>query len=101
MWRTFPRRACDEATVWISRSIGRRWTDGKEPISSSASNDRRSFGSQALSSDSTSLRARGNRTTDGCQNGSGLIVLARHPSPDVRGTIAKDDPSAGFVLSQE
>ena len=32
---------------------------------------------------------------------SGLIMLALHPGPDVRGTIAKDNPSAGFVLSQE
>jgi len=30
-----------------------------------------------------------------------LIVLARHPRPDVRGTIAKDDTSSRFVLSQE
>src|SRR5207245_1693315 len=40
MWRTFRRRACDVATVWISRSTGRRWIDGREPISSSTSNDR-------------------------------------------------------------
>jgi len=32
---------------------------------------------------------------------SGLIMLARHPSPDVRGTIAKDDTSSRFVPSQE
>jgi hypothetical protein len=32
---------------------------------------------------------------------SGLIVLARHPRPDVRGTIAKDNTSSGVVLSQE
>jgi len=32
---------------------------------------------------------------------SGLIMLAHHPGPDVRGTIAKDNTSAGFVLSQE
>jgi hypothetical protein len=31
----------------------------------------------------------------------GLIVLARHPPPDVRGTVAKDNTSASFVLSQE
>jgi hypothetical protein len=30
-----------------------------------------------------------------------LIRLVRHPGPDVRGTIAKDNTSAGFVLSQE
>src|SRR4029077_9873175 len=35
-----PRRASDVAIMCISRSIGRRWTDGKAPISSSASNDR-------------------------------------------------------------
>jgi len=28
-------------------------------------------------------------------------MLARHPPPDVRGTIAKDDTSSSFVLSQE
>jgi hypothetical protein len=28
-------------------------------------------------------------------------MLARHPRPDERGTIAKDHPSSGFVLSQE
>ena len=39
MWWTFRRRACDVATVWISRSIGRRRTDGRAPISSSASSD--------------------------------------------------------------
>jgi hypothetical protein len=33
--------------------------------------------------------------------GSRLIMLARHPRPDVRGTIAKDNTSTGFVLSQE
>lgn len=32
---------------------------------------------------------------------SGLIMLADHPRPDVGGTIAEDDPSPGFVLSQE
>jgi hypothetical protein len=32
---------------------------------------------------------------------SGLVMLACHPRPDVRGTIAKDNTSAGFVLSQE
>ena len=32
---------------------------------------------------------------------SGLIMLARHPRPDVRGTIAKDNTSSSFVLSQE
>ena len=31
----------------------------------------------------------------------GLIVLARHPTADVRGTVAKDDTSASFVLSQK
>jgi hypothetical protein len=30
-----------------------------------------------------------------------LIVLARHPRPDVRGTITKDNTSSSFVLSQE
>ncbi len=30
-----------------------------------------------------------------------LIVLARHPPPDVRGTVANDNASASFVLSQE
>jgi hypothetical protein len=30
-----------------------------------------------------------------------LIVIARHPRPDVRGTIAKDHTSSGFALSQE
>ena len=33
--------------------------------------------------------------------GSALIVLARHPRPNVCGTIAKDNTTAGFVLSQE
>ena len=33
--------------------------------------------------------------------GSRLIMLARHPRPDVRGTIAKDNTSSSFVLSQE
>ena len=28
-------------------------------------------------------------------------MLARHPPPDVRGTIAKDNTSSSFVLSQE
>ena len=28
-------------------------------------------------------------------------MLAHHPRPDVRGTIAKDNASASFVLSQE
>ncbi len=28
-------------------------------------------------------------------------MLARHPCPDVRGTIAKDNASSSFVLSQE
>ena len=28
-------------------------------------------------------------------------MLARHPRPDVRGTIAKDNTSQGFVFSQE
>jgi hypothetical protein len=32
---------------------------------------------------------------------SGLIMLARHPGPDVRGTIAKDDTSSSFALLQE
>jgi hypothetical protein len=30
-----------------------------------------------------------------------VIVPARHPRPDIRRTIAKDDTSSGFVLSQE
>jgi hypothetical protein len=30
-----------------------------------------------------------------------LIVPAHHPRPDVRGTIAKDNTSSRFVLSQE
>ena len=33
--------------------------------------------------------------------GSRVIMLARHPRPDVRGTIAKDNTSSSFVLSQE
>jgi hypothetical protein len=33
--------------------------------------------------------------------GSRLIMLASHPRPDVRGTIAKDNTSSSFVLSQE
>ena len=37
---TFRRCACDGATVWSSPSIGRRWTDGRAPISSFASSDR-------------------------------------------------------------
>ena len=41
--------ACASATVWISRSTGRTWTDGKEPISSSASNDARSGTTQTTS----------------------------------------------------
>ena len=28
-------------------------------------------------------------------------MLACHPGPDVRGTMAKDNPSSSFVLSQE
>ena len=32
---------------------------------------------------------------------SGLIMLALHPGPDVRGTIAKDNTSSSFALSQE
>jgi hypothetical protein len=28
-------------------------------------------------------------------------MLAHHPGPDVRGTIAKDNTTAGFVLVQE
>jgi len=31
----------------------------------------------------------------------GAISLAHHPRPDVRGTIAKDNTSSSFVLSQE
>ncbi len=31
----------------------------------------------------------------------GAIILAHHPRPDVRGTIAKDNTSSSFVLSQE
>src|SRR5258708_37265514 len=34
-------------------------------------------------------------------SGSALIMLARHPRPDVRGTIAKDNTSSSLVLSQE
>jgi hypothetical protein len=30
-----------------------------------------------------------------------LIVLAYYPGPDVRGTVAKHDTPARFVLSQE
>jgi hypothetical protein len=30
-----------------------------------------------------------------------LIVLARHPGPDVRGTVTKHNTSSGFVLPQE
>jgi hypothetical protein len=30
-----------------------------------------------------------------------VIILAQHPRPDVRGTIAKDDASSRFGLSQE
>jgi hypothetical protein len=30
-----------------------------------------------------------------------LIVLADNPGPDVRGTVAKHNTPAGFVLSQE
>jgi hypothetical protein len=29
-----------------------------------------------------------------------VIILARHPRPDVRGTVPKDNTPAGFVLSQ-
>src|SRR5476649_1121411 len=90
MWRTFRRRACDAATVWISRSSGRRWTDGREPISSSASNDRPNRAVHRANPAGASGRAV-----------SGLIMLAHHPGPDVRGTIAKDNAFAGFVLSQE
>ena len=32
---------------------------------------------------------------------STLIVVARHPRPDVRGTIAKDNTASRVVLSQE
>ena len=32
---------------------------------------------------------------------SGLIILARHPRADVRGTMAKDDASPCFVLPQK
>jgi hypothetical protein len=32
---------------------------------------------------------------------SGLIMLARHPRPDVRGTVAKHNTPPCFVLSQE
>ena len=32
---------------------------------------------------------------------SGLIILAHHPGPDVCGTIAKNNTTAGFVLAQE
>jgi hypothetical protein len=30
-----------------------------------------------------------------------VLVLAPHPRPDVRGTIAKDNTASGVVLSQE
>jgi hypothetical protein len=30
-----------------------------------------------------------------------LIILARHPRPDVRWTVAKHNTPAGFVLSQD
>ena len=30
-----------------------------------------------------------------------MIILARHPGPDVRRTIAKNNTSSSFVLSQE
>jgi hypothetical protein len=30
-----------------------------------------------------------------------VTILAQHPRPDVRGTIAKDDTSSRFGLSQE
>jgi hypothetical protein len=33
--------------------------------------------------------------------GSSSIMLARHPRPDVRGTIAKDNTSPSFILSQK
>ena len=50
--------------------------------------------------DRTSALARiGRRTVGGRVSRS--IMLALHPGPDVRGTIAKDNTSAGFVLSQE
>jgi hypothetical protein len=32
---------------------------------------------------------------------SGLIMLAHHPGSDVRGTMAKDNTPAAFVLPQE
>jgi hypothetical protein len=32
---------------------------------------------------------------------SGVIILARHPGTEVRGTIAKDNTSSSTVLSQE
>src|SRR6266566_5116922 len=97
MWRTFRRRACDVATVWISRSIGRRWTDGREPISSSPSNDRPNCAVHRANP--AAAAAVGRRTV--ARTVSGLIVLALHPGPDVRRTIAKDDTSSRFVLSQE
>jgi hypothetical protein len=37
----------------------------------------------------------------GLKTGSTLIMLGRHPRPDVRGTIAKDDTSPSFILSQK
>ena len=40
------------------------------------------------------------RRTEG-RTVSGLIMLACHPRPDVRGTIAKHNTPARFVLSQE
>src|SRR5579872_3974301 len=47
------------------------------------------------------IGARRNRTTDVGGTVSGLIMLARHPGPDVRGTIAQDNTAAGFLLSQK
>ena len=45
------------------------------------------------------LRSR--ESDDGRLDVSGLIMLAHHPGPDVRGAIAKDNTTAGFVLAQE
>jgi hypothetical protein len=60
------------------------------------------LGSQAFSSDSTGhLRSRESDAGTVGRMGSRLIMLARHPRPDVRGTIAKDNTSSSFVLSQE
>src|SRR5438552_15723358 len=56
----------------------------------------------AFSADSTGhLRSleSGRRTVG--RTGSRLIMLNCHPRPDVRGTVAKHNTPAGFVLSQD